>query len=1149
MKKSITMKIIAVLMVLTTAISFGNKLNAQSIISHVDIKKTTITPTLDGFEEQCWNVVGAIPIVQNFVLENPTVNAYWKAMWADNGMYVLVSVQDNDHYPAWEAGSSQTWMYDNTEVAFDVNAVLDDGLGAFNGLGHYQYSGNFVEELYGRSVDNGLYTFANQLSGENRITEYFFPFDQIQNKNGNFLNKDSLLALDAIGFDVYVVDQDEDILQNRHRKVWQNTGTSDENWANMDDAGTIKLLDEQLPLPTQVMVTFRVDMSDELVSSSGVFLSGSFNAWGAPYAMTNTYDQVYEISLLVDKNTEYQYKYSNDDVWESPEGDCNPGIGNTNRELNAITENIILDLVCFNLCTACPPSHVDVQKTTLAPDLDGIIDAVWANFDTIPITKNYVGESPTVEAYWKTMWDNNGIYVLIDVQDNDHYPSWETGSTETWMYDQVEIFFDVNGNLKDGLGPNVNQGHYGYSPTFFDGGYDGTVNAGLVSYGNKLYEEGYVSEMFFPYSCFVNKDGQTMSKTSFLMLGSIGFDVQIVDRDEEINSVRARKVWQNKGLINENYFNMDDAGTIRLVGEDPYTDTRNDSLALVALYNSTGGENWTRKANWLTGPLSTWDNVTVQNGRVVVLNFGWNNNMVGTLPTDIGNLTAIKWFVAPSNEGLTGIIPSSIGNLTNLENLSFYNCDLRGYIPEVILNLNKLETIELSNNNFDAAPMPDFGQLSQLATLYIDNCNFTGDIPASLSNLTHLVNLSMSNNQGLNAGPIPDLSASPILYYIGFGNCTRTGNIPAWLSSSTNLGEINLGNNQLDGTIPQGIGSLTNLQYLYLESNELTGAIPSGLSNLSNLRVLYVNGNELSGDVPEITGLTQLNVLRVNNNKFTFANMAAFDNLPASLTDFGYTPQDTLLGIQKEGNLLTALDCGHANNYIRWYRDGSLISSNAPTCETDETGNYYYTVTNSDYNLLTLYSDTLYVDLAAIPIDLSIPSATVASGTEECFNAENDITVAGTGLVVIQEDATATFIAGNSIRFLPGFHAESGSNMHAKITTDGSFCDVAGGGSVVAQPEIKSTELAESNMVSITANQLQVKVYPNPSSGKFTIELNDTEPDITAIIYDLSGSTISRTTSYNTNQLSIELSGIRKGIYFLRIMSGTKQFGRKIIIK
>ncbi|MCH8327677.1 MAG: hypothetical protein IID15_04030, partial [Candidatus Marinimicrobia bacterium] len=29
--------------------------------------------------------------------------------------------------------------------------------------------------------------------------------------------------------------------------------------------------------------------------------------------------------------------------------------------------------------------------------------------------------------------------------------------------------------------------------------------------------------------------------------------------------------------------------------------TSADSLALLALYNSTGGANWTKKTNWLTG--------------------------------------------------------------------------------------------------------------------------------------------------------------------------------------------------------------------------------------------------------------------------------------------------------------------------------------------------------------------------------------------------------------------------------------------------------------------------------------------------------------------------------------------------------------------
>ena len=36
-----------------------------------------------------------------------------------------------------------------------------------------------------------------------------------------------------------------------------------------------------------------------------------------------------------------------------------------------------------------------------------------------------------------------------------------------------------------------------------------------------------------------------------------------------------------------------------------------DSLALVALYNSTNGSSWTDNNNWLTGPVYTWTRVEV----------------------------------------------------------------------------------------------------------------------------------------------------------------------------------------------------------------------------------------------------------------------------------------------------------------------------------------------------------------------------------------------------------------------------------------------------------------------------------------------------------------------------------------------------------
>ena len=49
-----------------------------------------------------------------------------------------------------------------------------------------------------------------------------------------------------------------------------------------------------------------------------------------------------------------------------------------------------------------------------------------------------------------------------------------------------------------------------------------------------------------------------------------------------------------------------------------------DRAALVALYNATGGANWTNNTNWLstTEPVGNWHGVTVSGGRVTVASLG-----------------------------------------------------------------------------------------------------------------------------------------------------------------------------------------------------------------------------------------------------------------------------------------------------------------------------------------------------------------------------------------------------------------------------------------------------------------------------------------------------------------------------------------------
>lgn len=94
--------------------------------------------------------------------------------------------------------------------------------------------------------------------------------------------------------------------------------------------------------------------------------------------------------------------------------------------------------------------------------------------------------------------------------------------------------------------------------------------------------------------------------------------------------------------------------TVRL--QEPAWAPSPDRQTLVSIYNALGGENWTRKRNWLSDrPISEWYGVTTFNGRVTRLAL-WNNNLTGKLPVELGSLVNLNGLMLRGNQ-LTGCIP------------------------------------------------------------------------------------------------------------------------------------------------------------------------------------------------------------------------------------------------------------------------------------------------------------------------------------------------------------------------------------------------------------------------------------------------------------------------------------------------------------
>ncbi len=294
------------------------------------------------------------------------------------------------------------------------------------------------------------------------------------------------------------------------------------------------------------------------------------------------------------------------------------------------------------------------------------------------------------------------------------------------------------------------------------------------------------------------------------------------------------------------------------------TEQQLDSLALVNIYQRTGGANWLRRQSWLAFgvPISAWQGVVVDTAtrRVVQLSLPQNN--------------------------MAGAFPLALQFLTRLRSLDWQGNRLTGRIPAFITSLRLLDTLRLGQNRFSQNSLPDsLGNLTNLRVLNMSGDSLTGAIPRSLARMTNLQECDLSNNLLQDSVPqfFTNLASMRVLRLngnrlvgtipSGFGATTLAAALAKFTQSANAtplLEELNFADNQLTGAIPPSIGSLTNLRVLSLANNRLEGALTGALvQRLTTLATLNLGGNRLSGTLPVELGLLRnLRFLSLRSNQF-----------------------------------------------------------------------------------------------------------------------------------------------------------------------------------------------------------------------------------------------------------------------------------------
>ncbi len=360
--------------------------------------------------------------------------------------------------------------------------------------------------------------------------------------------------------------------------------------------------------------------------------------------------------------------------------------------------------------------------------------------------------------------------------------------------------------------------------------------------------------------------------------------------------------------------------------------------ALIDLYNSTNGATWNTRTNWngLAGTECTWYGVICDVGEMTVEYVNMDsNNLTGTLPSTLANLTNLRGLGLTRNYSLGGPIPATLATLANLVGLELSFNRLTGSIPAALGGMPSLTALGLNDNQLTGSIPAELGNLANLEVLRVDFNQLTGSIPPELANLSKLRFLATFNNPL--TGPIPaglgNLTALTHLFLgdqlsgpipVEFGNLVNlvnlgiagqmTGTIPVQLGNLTQLQLLQLSPGQLTGPIPAQLGSLTQLTNLYLANNQLSGSIPVELGNLAGLQYLHLGYNQLSGSIPtQLGNLSNLQRLELQHNQLTGSIPTQIGNLGNLMTFYAYWNQLTGPIPAAVGNLasLVALELTH----------------------------------------------------------------------------------------------------------------------------------------------------------------------------------------------------------------------------------------------
>jgi hypothetical protein len=169
-----------------------------------------------------------------------------------------------------------------------------------------------------------------------------------------------------------------------------------------------------------------------------------------------------------------------------------------------------------------PAQSAVVSQAAVPPVIDGKVDEVWGKAQSYTLGHSYykpVTGPEDCSASFKALWDKDGLYLLVDVLDDDL----RHDSSEYWNDDSIEVFIDADNSKSGSYDSDDYQYHFDWDATSPKMGESQHQKTEGVKYALVKTDKGYRLEVAYPWTTLGVK--QPGAGTT------IGLDVQVNDDD------------------------------------------------------------------------------------------------------------------------------------------------------------------------------------------------------------------------------------------------------------------------------------------------------------------------------------------------------------------------------------------------------------------------------------------------------------------------------------------------------------------------------------------------------------------------------------------------------------------------------------------